>query len=54
MKILDGWTMVANSSKGYYNTENFGTRLQRGFLTDEDFSMLFYASDAVILPYTVS
>jgi glycosyltransferase involved in cell wall biosynthesis len=28
--------------------------LQRGFLTDEDLSMLFYASDVVLLPYKIT
>ena len=28
--------------------------LNRGFLTDEELSTLFYASDAIILPYTVT
>jgi len=63
IKMPEGWTMVVNSSKGHYNTENFELNwdktlnvidLQRGYLNDEDLSMLFYASDAVILPYTVS
>src|SRR5919107_2002748 len=28
--------------------------LQRGFLTDEELSMLFYASDVVVLPYRIT
>ena len=28
--------------------------LQRGFLTDEDLSILFYASDVVVLPYKIT
>jgi glycosyltransferase involved in cell wall biosynthesis len=28
--------------------------LQRGFLTDEELSMLFYASDVVVLPYKIT
>lgn len=28
--------------------------LQRGFLKDEDLSMLFYASDVVVLPYRIT
>jgi glycosyltransferase involved in cell wall biosynthesis len=66
MHIPDGWTMVVNSSKGYYNTENIELRwnkpsnkknvidIQRGYLSDEELSMLFYASDAVVLPYSIT
>jgi glycosyltransferase involved in cell wall biosynthesis len=28
--------------------------LERGFLTDEELSMLFYASDVVVLPYKIT
>jgi glycosyltransferase involved in cell wall biosynthesis len=63
--IPDGWVMIVNSSKGYYNAESFEMKwnrsssnniidLKRGFLTDEELSLLFYASDAVILPYSVT
>jgi glycosyltransferase involved in cell wall biosynthesis len=66
MKIPDGWTMIVNSSKAYYNTENIEwdwnkisskkniIDIQRGYLSDEELSILFYASDAVILPYNVT
>jgi glycosyltransferase involved in cell wall biosynthesis len=63
MPIPNGWTMVVNSSKGYYNRENFELNLnkgsniidlQRGLLSEEDLSMLFYAADAVILPYKIT
>jgi len=66
MHIPDGWTMVVNSSKAYYNTENIEWKwnkpsnkknvidIQRGYLSDEELSMLFYASDAVVLPYSVT
>jgi glycosyltransferase involved in cell wall biosynthesis len=63
MKIPDGWTLVVNSSKGHYSTENLDLKwekadnildLQRGFLSEEELSILFYASDAVILPYKVT
>jgi glycosyltransferase involved in cell wall biosynthesis len=54
-----------NSSKNYYNTENYIPKisashekeiidLRKGFLNDRDLSLLFYAADAVILPYKVS
>ena len=63
MKMPDGWTLVVNSSKGHYSTENLDLKwekadnildLQRGFLSEEELSTLFYASDAVILPYKVT
>jgi glycosyltransferase involved in cell wall biosynthesis len=66
MEIPSGWTIVVNSSKSYYNKENLDLRwmgeenannnnkiigLDRGYLSDDELSTLFYASDAVILPY---
>jgi glycosyltransferase involved in cell wall biosynthesis len=63
MKIPNGWMLVANSSKGHYSTENLDLKwdkaynivdLQRGFLSEEELTTLFYASDAVILPYKVT
>jgi glycosyltransferase involved in cell wall biosynthesis len=65
MDIPSGWTIVVNSSKSYYNKENLDLRwmgeedatnnkiidLDRGYLSDDELSTLFYASDAVILPY---
>jgi glycosyltransferase involved in cell wall biosynthesis len=65
MEIPNGWTIVVNSSKSYYNKENLELRwvseedatknkiidLDRGYLSDDELSTLFYASDAVILPY---
>ena len=39
------------------NKNSNGTRLlelNHGFLTDEELSILFYASDAAVLPYTVT
>jgi glycosyltransferase involved in cell wall biosynthesis len=63
MKMPDGWTLVVNSSKGHYSIENLDLTwqkadnildLQRGFLSEEELSTLFYASDAVILPYKVT
>jgi glycosyltransferase involved in cell wall biosynthesis len=66
--IPEGWRIVVNSSKSsYYNTENYDEEweegnnndnniidLQRGLLSEEQLSMLFYASDVVILPYKVT
>jgi glycosyltransferase involved in cell wall biosynthesis len=65
MKVPDDWIVVLNSSKNHYNKENVDLRfnnskdntiidLQKDFLDEEDLSFLFYAADAVILPYTVS
>lgn len=63
MKIPKGWTIVVNSSKNHYSTENFNpdflnkksiVNLEKDFLTEKEFSLIFSAADAVILPYTVS
>jgi glycosyltransferase involved in cell wall biosynthesis len=63
MKLPAGWTLVVNSSKGHYSTENLDLNwenaenildLQRGFLSEEELSILFYASDVAILPYKVT
>jgi len=63
MKMPDGWTLVVNSSKGHYSIENLDLKwenadnildLQRGFLSEEELSTLFYACDAAILPYKVT
>jgi glycosyltransferase involved in cell wall biosynthesis len=65
----NGWTMLLNSSKGHFNKEqnvysiqhgksdnenNKVIDLQRGFLTEEELSVLFYASDIVMLPYKIT
>jgi glycosyltransferase involved in cell wall biosynthesis len=63
MNIPKGWTVVVNSSKDYYNKENLELSwqgatnildLRRGYLREDELSTLFYASDAVILPYKVT
>ena len=63
MRIPQGWSLVINSSRNYYCTESDNCNrvnrgdiidLQRGFLSDQDLSILLRAVDAVILPYTVS
>jgi glycosyltransferase involved in cell wall biosynthesis len=63
MNIPQGWTLVVNSSKDYYNKENLELSwqgatnildLRRGYLREDELSTLFYASDAVILPYKVT
>jgi glycosyltransferase involved in cell wall biosynthesis len=63
MDIPKGWILVINSSKDYYNKENLDLSwqgatnildLRRGYLSENELSTLFYASDAVILPYKVT
>jgi glycosyltransferase involved in cell wall biosynthesis len=66
MQIPSGWAIVANSSKNEYglDDEKISLRLQKktgdfislqkGFLSDEEFSLLLYAADAVLLPYKLS
>jgi glycosyltransferase involved in cell wall biosynthesis len=62
MNIPNGWILVVNSNvKDHYNTQSlifkWDTRrgniidLKKGFLNDEELSMLFFAADAVVLPY---
>jgi glycosyltransferase involved in cell wall biosynthesis len=60
IKLPKGWKLVVNSSKSHFNNENIKPNwdgspniidLQRGYLGEEELSTLFYASDAVILPY---
>jgi glycosyltransferase involved in cell wall biosynthesis len=60
MNIPDGWTLVLNYSKNHYNkqiidlnldnNENI-INLEREYLSEEDLSTLFFASDVVFLPY---
>jgi glycosyltransferase involved in cell wall biosynthesis len=67
MNLPENWVVVINSSKNCYNKENYKIKvkennlninkntiidLKRGFLDDESLSVLFYASDIVLLPYT--
>jgi glycosyltransferase involved in cell wall biosynthesis len=63
MKVPAGWQVVLNSSKGHYNLEKYDMQwiegstiidLHRGYLTDEQLSILFYSSDALLMPYKVS
>ena len=61
MNIPDSWTIVINSSKNHYNTENLThivehskvINLDMDFLNDTELSLLFHAADAVLLPYKV-
>ena len=64
--IPENWLIIVNSSKNHFNTENYKPKkilnknftriidLQRDYLSDTDLSLLFYASDVVLLPYKVS
>ena len=62
--IPENWLIIVNSSKNHFNTENEHKKiikdfthiidLQRDYLSDTDLSLLFYASDVVLLPYKVS
>jgi glycosyltransferase involved in cell wall biosynthesis len=62
MKVPEGWKVVVNSSRNHYNVERPAARidnlgvieLEKGFLDDRQLSLLFYSSDALILPYKVS
>lgn len=66
MQIPDGWNIVINSSKNEYGLDDKKiilrlekkagniVCLQKGFLSDEELSLLLYAADALILPYKVS
>src|SRR5215213_7788161 len=64
-KLPQGWKIVINSSKSHYNTESYRMDellrnnkniidIKKGFLSEEDLSMLFYSADAVLLPYKVT
>ena len=63
--LPENWLIIINSSKNHFNTENYKPKkiikdsthfidLQRDYLSDKDLSLLFYASDVVLLPYKVS
>lgn len=63
MHLPEGWTMVVNSSQGHYSKDNYVINwkkrmnvidLNRNYLSDEQLSLLFYASDSVILPYKIT
>ncbi|MGE5633749.1 MAG: glycosyltransferase [Deltaproteobacteria bacterium] len=69
INVPANWLIVINSSKNHYNIENYKPELitknksnhttkiidiQRDFLNEKDLSLLFYASDVILLPYEVS
>jgi glycosyltransferase involved in cell wall biosynthesis len=63
--VPDGWKIAINSSKRHYDIKNYDIDpvlrdnrsiidIQRGFLSEEELSALFYSADAVLLPYKVT
>lgn len=70
INVPANWLIVINSSKNHYNIENYKPEIitknksndtttkiidiQRDFLSDNDLSLLFYASDIILLPYKLS
>jgi len=63
--IPEGWKIVINSSKRHYDIQSYEIDpelrnnkniidIQRGFLSEEELSTLFYSADAVLLPYKVT
>ena len=65
MKIPDDWVIVLNHSNNHYSKQNFDLdivncknknriiNLDKKYLSESELSLLFYASDVVILPYKV-
>ncbi|MDQ4073335.1 MAG: glycosyltransferase, partial [Thermoproteota archaeon] len=63
VNLSDDWVIISNSAKSHYSKETFEKQktkkanvidLQRGYLSEEDLSMLFYASDILLLPYKIT
>jgi glycosyltransferase involved in cell wall biosynthesis len=62
MKVPKGWKVVINTSRNHYGRERLKDKfenegvinLNRGFISDRELSLLFYCSDALILPYKVT
>ncbi len=61
MRMPDGWTIVINSSLNHTTNERIRLdnleniiNLNHDYLSEEDLSALFYASDAVLLPYKIT
>lgn len=65
MKIPDDWIIVLNHSRNHYSKQNFDKdiinsknknkiiNLDKKYLSEYDLSLLFHASNVVILPYKV-
>ena len=60
MNIPNGWKLVLNHSKDHYNKQIIDLNLNdkknlinlgKDYLSEEDLSLLFFASDVVFLPY---
>ncbi len=60
MNIPKGWKLVINYSKNHYNKQMIDLKLnnkkniidlEKDYLSEEDLSLLFFASDIVFLPY---
>ncbi len=60
MNIPDGWKLVINYSKDHYNKQIIDLKLNnkkniinlgKDYLSEEDLSILFFASDIIFLPY---
>ncbi|MBA3749950.1 MAG: glycosyltransferase family 4 protein [Nitrosopumilus sp.] len=60
MYIPDGWKLVINYSKNHYNKQIIDLHLDskkniinlgKDYLSEEDLSLLFFASDIIFLPY---
>ena len=60
MNIPNGWKLVLNHSKDHYNKQIIDLNLHnkrnlinlgKDYLSEEDLSLLFFASDVVFLPY---
>ena len=66
MNLPENWTIVVNSSRNHStgeriqldslgaNNANRIINLDQDYLSEEDLSALFYASDTVLLPYKIS
>ena len=62
INVPNNWKIVINTSKNHYSMERVKKKfendgvidLNRGFLSDEEISLLFYSADALFLPYKVS
>ncbi|MFL6476660.1 MAG: glycosyltransferase family 4 protein [Nitrososphaera sp.] len=52
--ISPGIDKISKMRKSTNNNTNKVIDLQRGFLTEEELSILFYASDIVVLPYKIT
>lgn len=63
MDIPKNWIIVTNFSKNHYNKETINLdfsenkkiiNLNMGYVSEKELSLLFFASDVVLQPYTVS